>query len=165
METVPIALGIATLVVAVLLMSCWDKKPKGSATSRRSPQVVVLKDIDPDDDSHQRSEWGSGKKNAQLARQYNDLANMDGYNDYADVTKYQSLDPEVFESHDNYADQIGVSNNGASNLAVRSDPNDVVPWVGLRRPDYHSIYAGKDARVVHSEYADQQFAKTTYGGC
>lgn len=164
METVTLALGVATLVVIVLLMSCWDNKPRRKASRGNRSRAVAARGVDADY-SHQISSWGSGVKNRQLNQQYNELADLSGYEDYSNVIKYQALDPEVFESHESYGDQIGVANNGASNLAVRSDPNDVVPWMGLRRPDYHSIYAGADSRVEHSEYADQMFPRTTYGGC
>jgi hypothetical protein len=115
-----------------------------------------------EDDSHQRSDWGTGVKNRELAEQYNDLNNLDSYEDYNHVMQYQALEPEVFDSHQGFSYDIGVSNSGASAMTVRSDPNDVVPWVGLRRPDYHSVYAGDTARVDHSENPDQMFAKTHY---
>lgn len=165
METTTVALCVATLVVAVLLMSCWDSKMQMPAKSCVSePHAVVMRGGDPDDDSNQRSDWGSGVVSRELAKQHNELATLDGYDDYAAVTQYQALDPEVFESHESYGDQIGVSNNGASALAIRSDPNDVVTWTGLRRPDYHSVFAASDARTQHSEFADQMFPATRYGG-
>lgn len=162
MDSPQIALAVATVVVLILLMSCWDDKPQSRPRSCPKSRVVVLKGMDPDDDSHQRSDWGQGKKSRQLARQNNDLVRLSEYDDYSTVAKYQALEPEVFDSHEQYADQVGVANSGASNMTVRSDPNDVVPWVGLRRPEYHKTFAKSDARQVHSEYSDQMFSKTRY---
>ena len=86
------------------------------------------------------------------------------YDDYSSVAKYAALEPEVFESHNTFADEVGISNSGASTMTLRSDPNDVNKWVGLRRSDYHSIYAKDSARFVPSEYADQMTPSTKYHG-
>jgi hypothetical protein len=47
-------------------------------------------------------------------------------------------------------------------MSTRSDDNDVVSWVGLRRPKYDQVYAQPDARVVHSDYPDQMPTATSY---
>jgi hypothetical protein len=117
---------------------------------------------DMDDENYQMSSYGTGVKNRQLAQQYANLSDLKSYESWNEVAQYQSLEPEVFESHDDYAGSIGISNSGASALTMRSDDNNVVPFVGLRRPDYHSTYAGPDARQQHSEFVDQMPASTHY---
>jgi hypothetical protein len=168
MDNVPVALGLAVLVVLYLLMQCWDDRQQVPARGcDKKPHVIVLREgmtsAEAEADN-QRSDSGQGVINRQLQAQENDLANLEEYDDFSAVAKYQALEPEVYESHEQYADQLGISNSGASNMTVRSDPNDVVNWVGLRRPDYHSTYAKSDARQVHSEFADQMFARTYYNG-
>ncbi len=160
MDTSTLALAVATIVVVVLLKSCWDAKPERKVRPSGSCQKGTRSGMDGSVDDNQISDWGQGVKSRQLARQYNSVGRS-GIDDYDTVIKYTALDPEVFESHAEYAADVGVSTRGASNLTVRSDPNDIVPWVG-RRPDYHSIYPAADARTDSSEYADQMFAKTSY---
>jgi nitrogen fixation-related uncharacterized protein len=157
MNETMIALGISIVIIFILLVTCWSGKKH---QSRRRPRVRVLDDIK--DDSHQRSKWGSGARNTQLSKQYNDLNRLSSYDDYNSVIQYQSLEPEVFDSHNSFAHDIGVANSGASALAVTSHDNYPVYFVGLRRPDLHSVFAGADARVQHSEFADQMPSQTTY---
>jgi len=163
MDETSIVLGVAIIILVVLIMVCSKDSQFGLLSKDcECHSSSVTKKSDVDDESEQLSTYGSGVKNRQLAEQYNQLANLQGYDDYNSVIKYNALEPEVFDSHDTFSHDIGISNSGASALSIRSDPNDVVPFVGLRRPDYHSTYAGNDARVQHSEYIDQQMAKTTY---
>jgi hypothetical protein len=117
---------------------------------------------DMDDEKYQMSSYGTGVKNRQLTQQYANLSDLNSYKSWNEVAQYQSLEPEVFESHNDYAGSIGISNSGASALTMRSDDNNVIPFVGLRRPDYHSTYAGSDARQQHSEFVDQMPAATGY---
>lgn len=178
METSVIALSVATLVVLILLMSCWGVKP--SSNKPRGRKVVFMRRSNKGSNNrgsrrqmpryqasiscpvNEKSNSGQGLKNRQLAGQYNDLVSMQGYDDYNSVMQYASLEPEVFDSHNSYSSNVGIANSGASSLSVRSDPNDVNPWVGLRRPDYHSVHSGCDVRVDHSEIPDQMFASTHY---
>ena len=47
-------------------------------------------------------------------------------------------------------------------MTIRTDPNDVNPWRGLRRPDYHSVYADSTARVDQSEVPETMYSQTRY---
>lgn len=160
MESSTLSLAAATLMVLMLVHSCKNTKPQKKTPCPKQPTLVVVNNRS--DYSAQESKHGSGLKNRQLAEQYNELMNLKGYDDYNAVMKYGALEPEVFDSHESYSHDIGISNSGASTLAVRSDPNDVVNWVGLRRPDYHSAYADSTARIDHSESPDQMMAQTHY---
>lgn len=164
-STTAIALGLATLVVLILLMSCSGKsKPKPKLTCSRPSRPsrpVVYRDLDSSYDS-QISPWGQGVENRRRYQRGRDLGKLSGYDDYNSVAQYQSLDPEVYESHEEYSANIDVSSSGASSMSTTSHDNYPVPFVGLRRPDMHSSYAGDDARQQHSEYADQMPANTNY---
>lgn len=169
MENTTTALVVATVVVVILLLSCWDSKPSTSKSNSKPcpPPVVVLKNPDIDEyDKHQRSDpmhtTATGNRNVQLRKQFNDLENASGYQDWSAAAQYMALDPEVYDSHNTFASHIGIANRGASTQTLRSDPNDVNQWVGLRRPRYHDTMAEDDARVQHSEYADSMPVATGY---
>ena len=67
-----------------------------------------------------------------------------------------SLEKDVFDSHREFTEDAYISTQGANSTdTIRDDPNDVNPWVGLRRPDYTGAFSESDARVVSSEYPDQ----------
>jgi hypothetical protein len=162
MENSTIALGVATLVVIVLLMSCWEKPketvpktkypPRQRRVRRPPPACYQVREEAVQD--LQMPRYGQGKKKMQLDQQYESLKHLE-QGDYDTVVQYMSLDPEVFESHSNYSNDIGIANRGASSMTVRSDSNDIVPWVGLFRPDYHSVYADPTSRTDHSQFVGQ----------
>ena len=143
MEPTIFALALAVLLVLILLISCW----KSSCSKNKHK-------------SHKRN-----KSCRDGMTSSNDLSNSDGVNEfenYNDLIKHESLDPAVFKSHDSYAMELGDVTRGASALSVRSDPNDIVPWVGLRRPNYHDVYTGEDARQDSSESPDQMYKQSHY---
>lgn len=172
METVGIALGLATIIVVVLLRSCATK-PKdcnGQASRGGEQKRSGMQSLNPRDDpttdpscpDGYKSTWGSGVLNRQADAQYSMLKGLTGYDDYNQVAQLTSLEPEVYASHASFTNDLGITNKGASTLTVRSDPNDINPWIGLRRPDYRSVYTMCDARVDSSESPDQMFAQTRY---
>lgn len=162
MDNVALALSVSIAVVLVLLYSCWGKKPKKSA--RQQPcgnSNVAHRDLP--SAVQQRSDTGTGLTNANARNRYDNLRdNLSGYEDYGQVAQYMSLEPEVFESHGQYSNDMNRLSLGPSTMAERSDPNDVVPWVGLRRPDYKSTSASEGARVEHSEIPDQQYDQKVF---
>jgi hypothetical protein len=79
-------------------------------------------------------------------------AEATNYDDYSDFIKDVSLDPEIYKSHQSYTDDIDSSVSGSSMNAERSDDNDLVPFVGLRRPDYRGVPVGRDVRTETSEF-------------
>lgn len=161
MDNVALALSVSIAVVLVLLVSCWDKKPKKQAQQQARGRAVY-RDLS-SGSVQQRSDTGTGLKNANARNRYDNLRdNMSGYEDYGQVAQYMSLEPEVFESHEQYSEDMNRLSLGPSSMAERSDPNDVVPWVGLRRPDYKSASASEGARVEHSEIPDQQYDQKVF---
>ena len=163
METSTLALSVATLVVFVLLTSCWN--PKSAQGKSRNPVVVVRSGCDsPNSVAHQQSSYGSGLKNRQYHARAADLRDLNGYGDWGSVAQYQSLEPEVFDSHKEFSHDIGIANSGASMMAETSHSNHINPTVGFRNAttDYHSISAAADARVVNSTNADQHNAPSRF---
>jgi hypothetical protein len=58
--------------------------------------------------------------------------------DYETTLKDMALEGEVKSSHGEYVKKRNKVTSTASKLSVRSDPNDINPWVGLRRPRYRT---------------------------
>lgn len=78
---------------------------------------------------------------------------------YTELAARQSLEPEIFEGHSKYTEDMIYQ--GASLGSVRSDRNDVVPWVGFRRPDYRP-QPDTTSRAVPSEFPHQLPDKNTF---
>ena len=138
MDSVSIALGFAIVVVLILLMTCFkNKHPK----TKKKRQVLP---------STATSEYGTGVVNEEFNKRHDNLLRVDGYDDYTQLAQYMSVDPEVYESHARYTADMNRSTSGPSMLPERDDPNDVVPWVGMRRIDYN-VPRSKDTTTTNSE--------------
>lgn len=74
---------------------------------------------------------------------------------WQEAIRQMGLEQSVLDSHNAFVKDRSRSTTGASNQSVREYDNDVVPWVGLRRPRYEKLTIGSSARTVPSEYADQ----------
>ena len=113
-------------------------------------------------DMQRYSDSGSAVLNANAARRYQDVAsNLSGYSDYNSVMQHIGLEPEIYESHANYSSDMNRLLLGPSTLSERTDPSDVVPWIGLRRTRYE-VYADENARVEQSETPDQMATRAVY---
>jgi hypothetical protein len=154
MDKVVLGLSIAIAAVVILLLSCWKGKKKSTSNN-----AVTKSQGSP---APARSTWGTGVVNSESRARYKDLTNLAAYDDYNAVVQYMAVEPEVYESHARYSQDMGRSTSGASMLPVRDDPNDVVPWVGLRKPKYHDVYANPNARQEHSEIPDQMRGNSFY---
>ena len=155
MDLVVLGLSIAVALVLLLLYKCWTPKtdaPRSVAKAQRQPKVS----------KNNVSEYGRGVQNKQFRDRYGALADLDGYDDYNSVAQYMSIEPEVYDSQAKYTKDMGRSTSGASMLPVRDDPNDVVPWVGLRKPKYRDVYSSDGARQDHSEIPDQMRVNSFY---
>lgn len=160
MDNVVIGLSVAIAAVVILLLSCWNNKKKHN--SKRTAPKLMVKPKAQGQPAPERSEWGTGVQNAEFRDRYKDLTNLAAYDDYNAVAQYMSVEPEVYESHSRYSEDMGRSTSGASMLPVRDDPNDVVPWVGLRKPRYQDVYSNPGARQEHSEIPDQMRSNSYY---
>lgn len=150
METSVLALAVAVIVVLVLLMSCWKSEEPPVRRTRSDYLLPDMKDVD-----YQLSDTGSGLKNRQLSHQYRELIKGDvPVNNYADAIKHMSLEPEVFSSHDDYAWDVGIANQGPSKMTVLDTEVDINPRFGPRKISY-AVPIGDSARTQPSEYHDQ----------
>lgn len=57
--------------------------------------------------------------------------------DYSSAIKNMSLESSVIAGHNKYASERNHVASTSRSTSVRDDPNDINPWVGLSRPDYH----------------------------
>jgi type III secretory pathway component EscV len=99
----------------------------------------------------------------------NDLPNpnvklVDDEDDYSKAIQEMALDKSVLEQHNTYVNERNKVTSTASFQPSRSDAQDVVPFMGLRRPMY--AVEGKDlvdesARNVPSQIDADQLAKPT----
>ena len=83
-------------------------------------------------------------------------------NDYSDIIAGEALEKSVFDQHKAYVKEKNKVTNTASRNPSRSDSQDLIPFVGLRRPQYQ--ISGKDmvdstARQVPSVIDANQLAK------
>jgi xanthosine utilization system XapX-like protein len=74
------------------------------------------------------------------------------------------IEQEILDSHDEYTQNLDVA-QGPSHLTERDDNNDLVPFVGLRRPDYSSIVMDGTARQENSTDASNytQYRQLSWG--
>lgn len=167
MDNVVLGLSVSIAIIVVLLLSCWDSKPKKKACNKegasqydmsRNGESQLFAEVS----QPELSKWGSGVKNKEFENRYGDLTNLVSAGDYNAVAQYMSLDPEVYESHERYSSDMSRMSSGASMLPVRDDPNDINPWVGLRRPKYQESYVQPNARQEPSEMVDQMPTSNTY---
>ena len=98
----------------------------------------------------------------------NDLPNqkvkLDETTEYNELIQSMALDKSVKDQHKNYVTDRNKITNTASFQPRRSDTQDVVPFVGLRRPQYSVNgvdLVDNTARNVPSELEADQLAKPT----
>jgi hypothetical protein len=65
-----------------------------------------------------------------------------------------SLEPDVYNSHKEFVEDAYISTQGANQDTELDHDVNIVPWVGLKRPENPDI-EGSDARTVTSLYNDQ----------
>jgi hypothetical protein len=71
---------------------------------------------------------------------------------YQDAIKGMALEADVQSSHSTWIDNITHTTTSASKDSVRDDPNDINPWVGLRRPKYKTRSQPlAESRVIPSD--------------
>lgn len=69
-----------------------------------------------------------------------------------------ALEDSIYQSHAEFAAEADLSTTSTAALQIRDDPNDVVPWRGLKRPDYQGVFSADDSRVVSSEEPSQMIS-------
>jgi len=83
---------------------------------------------------------------------------------YGELIQKTGLPRSVAESHKEFTTDNPHSTTVSSRDTERDDPNDVNPWVGLRRPQYQVPIANTqpDSRVVSSETPSQMRANKSF---
>ena len=82
--------------------------------------------------------------------------------DYSDVAAEMALEKTIIDQHKSYVNEKNKVTNTASFLPSRSDSQDDIPWVGLRRPKYTSNNTDlveDSARVIPTSVSADQLAK------
>ncbi len=156
MDQSSIALGVIIAVSVFILYRCTCRRRPRRRNHSCSEGMRSHDRVNPTDVSKDKG----ASVARELDKQYDAVIDSNGvYKDYNAVIQRLSLEPEVFESHNSYAGDLGFSNNTASSMTIRSDPNDLNNWV-LRPPMPVSV--GEDARVDTSESTDQQRHRNRY---
>ena len=165
-DYVLLSLVIAVIVIAILLLVCWKNKNENKEMQYGMPRRYLVRNNDSlnlpryvnrEDDrgsvSPQRSDVGQMGRalasggysyfgTAQRNRDYNNRADdvvmdMRGYGDYNDVARYLGLERSVYDSHNQWIQDMNHTTSGASMQSERDDLGDLpVSWIGLRKPNY-----------------------------
>ena len=168
-KTRPTTLGYVVIVILILVIiviswggatDWWNNKSSFTSPEKEmDKQVMKIKPLDTNTEP-----FNNDLPNPQV-----DLTagvNADGVsqsgNDYSDIIAGQALEKSVFDQHKAYVKEKNKVTNTASRNPARSDSQDIIPFVGLRRPQYQ--IAGKDmvdstARQVPSVLDADQLAK------
>lgn len=72
---------------------------------------------------------------------------------YSELIQNMALEKSVSESHKRFITDAPHRTTVSSSDTERDDPNDINPWIGLRRPKYYDNVASNQpaSRVVSSE--------------
>lgn len=170
-----VAIALLIVLIVMVLWTCTREKRNKDMSNYCNNYVAGdnSTDVNMSDNKnltpgtrHQRSEFGSGYQSRNLDSNYADLINNEeSTDDYNNMMQKMSLESEVSDSHKRFVKDVTRSTSGAAgaSMTVRSDDNDINPWVGLRRPRYRTpASANSDARTVHSEYPDQMYGERAF---
>ena len=77
-------------------------------------------------------------------------------NTFQGYLEHAAVDQSVFDSHKRFISEAPHRTTVASIFTKRDDPNDINPFVGLRRPRYHTQASNQpQSRIVSSEDPEQ----------
>jgi hypothetical protein len=76
--------------------------------------------------------------------------------DYATAAMKMSLESGIYDQQKKYVADRNRFSNVSGYSSERDDPNNLVPWMGLRPPVYGKNLVESDARAVPSEMNDAQ---------
>ena len=152
MDAVLICLGLSILIVLYLLSKCSTRKKECSKKVQfhvSQPAVVASPGL-------VKSDFGTGVNKRKFDSRYHDLADAEYAGDYNVLIQYMSLEPEIYESHNQYTSSPGSYVAGASMLSERDDPNDAVMGVKGFNAKPQDVTIGYGVRQETSDYQDQQ---------
>jgi uncharacterized membrane-anchored protein YhcB (DUF1043 family) len=146
-----IVLAVLIIVVVGLLYTCTKDMPKcRKRKTRKENYTSSMPDTAVAIEGHiQRSE---------------ELKDLAYAQDYDEVAQYMALESGVFESHAQYSAELNSMAAGPSRNIERDDANDLIPWMGLRKPDFQGVFADprNKPRQEHSEFPDQMRRRNPY---
>lgn len=169
---ISIALVCITLLLITLIYfsasvsKCCPKFISDFTSAFTSPEDNVMKNesIDIKPINMEKEPFNNDLPNPQVNLTAGSNANgiSESGNDYSDIIASEALEKSVFDQHKTYVNEKNKVTNTASRNPTRSDSQDLIPFVGLRRPQYQ--VAGKDmvdstARQVPSIIDANQLAK------
>jgi hypothetical protein len=158
---VVILLILVIVIVSVGTATNWGKKISSftSPEKEMDKKVIKIKSLDTNIEP-----FNNDLPNPQVDLTAGVDANCvsESGKDYSDIIAGQALEKSVFDQHKAYINEKNKVTNTASRNPTRSDSQDVIPFVGLRRPQYQ--IAGKDmvdstARQVPSVLDADQLSK------
>lgn len=76
--------------------------------------------------------------------------------DYAAAAMKMSLEPSIYDQQKKYVKDRNRFSNVSGYASERDDPNNLIPWMGLRPPVYGKNVVGSSARSVPSELNEDQ---------
>lgn len=160
-------------LIAFIIMILWlagvFRKPETAVSPMINKPVRQLESMA---DQHKKIENNKSHMVGQSDKKHfkepftNDLPNenvkLDDSDNYNQTIQDMALESAVVKQHKEYVTEQNKVTSTASFYPSRSDSQDVVPFVGLRRPQY--IVNGKDlvdsaARSVPSEVDGKQLSK------
>jgi hypothetical protein len=76
--------------------------------------------------------------------------------DYASAAMLMSLDSSIYDQQKKYVSDRNRFSNFSGYKSDRDDPNNLIPWMGLRPPSYATNIVSNEARQVPSEMSNDQ---------
>ncbi len=141
---------IVLLLIFVIIMIIRNERMSKCAAKQPSyPREREREGME----SHANSDSGQGVANTEFKERAQELTKAN-YGDYNQLIQAMALEPEVFESQDEYNAGMNSFSSGASQQSERTDPNDINLRLGIR-PIYYDVDVGENSRVVPSEHGDQ----------
>jgi hypothetical protein len=137
------SLILGALLIVVLYMIC-------SNSSRQQRRPALMPSID-----------GNLESTRQKLDNYSFAVSGSPAGDYSDVVMQMALEPSVLKSHQQFITDTSANTSGASPMSVRDDDNNLVPWVGIRRPEFN-VYVDPNARTVPTEMPYQMPDNSRY---
>lgn len=144
-------LVVILLIIVIVMIMRNERQPKCY------PPVKVREGLE----NHQTSNTGVGLANTEF-KERAEILKAPNYGDYNQLIQAIALEPEVFKSQDEYNAGMNRFSSGASMQSERSDPNNLIPRLGIRPVRPEEVDIGDNSRVVPSETPDQlSFSKPT----
>lgn len=95
---------------------------------------------------------GTGRNRNCPYKDDGDISTAEASQNYQQAIQGMSLEADVADSHHKWISELTHRTTTASKETIRDDPNDVNPWMGLRRPKYKTrAQPLAEARTIASD--------------